>query len=92
MISKNIVNFNDYKGAHLVKSFLQALWGTSLAASEEKLLVVKSSLEAGVQAVRLGYTLKGFIDTQCIQLRNENTSKVFVFDILWCSKSHYISL
>lgn len=47
------------KSAYLVKSFRQALCATSLPARDEKLLVVMSSLEAGVRAVQLGFMLKG---------------------------------
>lgn len=59
--------------AYLVKSFRQALCAMSLPVNDEKLLVVTSSLEAGVRAVQLGFYAQGIT-----QIHNaHNCNKVF---------------
>lgn len=47
----------------------------SLAASDEKLLVVTSSLEAGVRAVRLGIYAQGIIQIHNAHNGNKNILK-----------------
>lgn len=54
--------------AYLVKSFRQALCAMSLPFSEEKLLVVTSSLKAGQGPCSWDLRSGGYTDTQCTQL------------------------